>query len=225
MTSLPKAYQTRLAEFCAASPQGATLLLELVQTGKGPARLLAVPSVEPLLAKNLSETQHEIRAQLVATLPSEDDALDKLITQRIQRYRDHGGSASAGQVLFQNHCTVCHQLGGAGTVLGPNLDGIGNRGLARLTEDVLNPNRNVDIAFRLTTVVLKDGSTQVGLIKRTEGTQTILADPTGKESSILTDNIASTTALTLSLMPAAFAEALTKREFRDLQAYLLSLRN
>jgi putative heme-binding domain-containing protein len=110
-------------------------------------------------------------------------------------------------------------------VLGPNLDGIGSRGLARLTEDVLNPSRNVDIAFRLTTLTTKNGNTHIGLIKRTEGTQTILADPTGNESSIPTKSITEKTALTLSLMPASFADALTKVEFRALQAYLLSLRN
>ena len=196
-----------------------------MQAGQAPASVLRAPTVDSLLAKNLSESQLATKAQLLADLPDEDAALEKLIADRIQSYREHGGSAAVGQALFQKHCTICHQLGGAGTVLGPNLDGIGNRGLARLTEDVLNPSRNVDIAFRLTTLSTDDGNTHVGLIKRTEGTQTILADPTGKESSIATASITDKTALTLSLMPATFADALTKAEFRDLQAYLLSLRN
>ena len=225
MTALPKARQTRLAELCAASNKGASQLLNLVQSGKAPASVLQAPTVDSLLNTALSKDQLTTKQQLLANLPDEDDALEKLIATRIQSYRQHGGSATAGQALFQKHCTICHQLGGAGTVLGPNLDGIGNRGLARLTEDVLNPNRNVDIAFRLTTLTTNDGHTHVGLIKRTEGTQTILADPTGKESSIPTDSITTKTALTLSLMPASFADALSEAEFRDLQAYLLSLRN
>jgi putative heme-binding domain-containing protein len=225
MTALPNARQTRLAQICASSKEGASQLLQLVQSGKAPASLLRAPTVESLLAKNLTEAQLASKQQLLANLPDDDAALEKLIANRIQSYRDQGGSTATGQALFQKHCTICHQLGGAGTVLGPNLDGIGNRGLARLTEDVLNPSRNVDIAFRLTTLTTNDGNTHVGLIKRTEGTQTILADPTGKESSIATASITDKTALTLSLMPATFADALTESEFRDLQAYLLSLRN
>ena len=34
--------------------------------------------------------------------------------------------------------------------IAPHLDGIGNRGLERLLEDVLDPNRNVDQLFRAT---------------------------------------------------------------------------
>ncbi|MEN9021829.1 MAG: PVC-type heme-binding CxxCH protein [Verrucomicrobiales bacterium] len=225
MNALPKAHQTRLAEICAATNEGASQLLDLVQFGNAPASLLQAPTVDSLLDKNLTKAQLATKEQLLADLPDEDEALEKLIATRIQSYRSQGGAVAAGQALFQKHCSICHQLGGAGTVLGPNLDGIGGRSLARLTEDILNPSRNVDIAFRLTTLTTKNGNTHIGLIKRTEGTQTILADPTGNESSIPTKSITEKTALTLSLMPPTFADALTKVEFRALQAYLLSLRN
>ena len=212
-------------KYAAATSDGATALLALVESGQAPADLLQSPTIDQLLTANLTPSQQAIKNDLTTNLISNDAAMETRITKRIQSFQKHGGSAPAGQALFQKHCTVCHQLGGAGTILGPNLDGIGNRGLERLTEDVLNPSRNVDIAFRLTTLSLTDGSSQVGLIKRTEGTQTMLADPTGKESFITTSSIASKTSLTLSLMPATFADALSETEFRDLQAYLISLRN
>ena len=46
---------------------------------------------------------------------------------------------------------------GSGGLVGPQLDGIGNRGLERLVEDVLDPNRNVDRAFRTHLLTLKNG--------------------------------------------------------------------
>ena len=53
--------------------------------------------------------------------------------------------------------------------IGPQLDGIGIRGLDRLLEDTLDPNRNVDQAFRATTLVLKNGQILSGLVLREEG--------------------------------------------------------
>ena len=40
-------------------------------------------------------------------------------------------------------------------MVGPQLDGVGTRGLERLIEDVLDPNRNVDPAFRASHVTLE----------------------------------------------------------------------
>ena len=59
--------------------------------------------------------------------------------------------------VFLKNCTTCHQMGGQGALIGPQLDGIGNRGLERLVEDILDPSRNVDPAFFATLYVLKDG--------------------------------------------------------------------
>ena len=44
-----------------------------------------------------------------------------------------------GQQVFQTHCVACHQIDGKGGLIGPQLDGIGNRGIARLCEDILDP--------------------------------------------------------------------------------------
>ena len=56
-----------------------------------------------------------------------------------------------------------------GGVVGPHLDGVGNRGLERLIEDVLDPSRNVDPSFRYSTVSLKNGEVFSGLQRREEG--------------------------------------------------------
>ena len=225
MQTSPQSTQLRLAEILATTKAGSTSLLKWAESQIAPASLLVESSVAPLLENHLTESQQQTRKKLTENLPDQDATLQTLIEKRITSYRQHGGNVSNGGTLFKKHCSLCHQLEGAGTALGPNLDGLGNRGLERLTEDVLDPNRNVDVAFRLTTLSMKDGRTLVGLIKRTEGSQTILADPTGKESSIPTSAIADKQALALSLMPATFASALSENEFRDLQAYLLSLRH
>ena len=149
----------------------------------------------------------------------------KLVQERSEAYRKKRGNPEAGRLVFEEQCVRCHQIGGAGTVLGPNLDGIGGRGLERLTEDILDPNRNVDVAFRMTAIATTEGQIHLGLIKSTTGSQLTYADPTGTESTLPTETIAEKQTLSLSLMPATFADGIPEASFRDLQAYLLTLKH
>jgi putative heme-binding domain-containing protein len=113
-------------------------------------------------------------------------------------------------------------MGGQGGNVGPQLDGIGARGLERLCEDVLDPNRNVDRAFRTTVVTLKDGDITSGLFRREEGELIVLADSTGKEMSIPQKQIAERRESESSLMPDNFGELISPEDFNHLMAYLLS---
>jgi putative heme-binding domain-containing protein len=124
--------------------------------------------------------------------------------------------------VFTKTCAVCHQIDGKGAVIGPQLDGAGNRGLERLVEDILDPNRNVDPAFRYSIVTLKNDTTITGLQRREEGETLVFADATGKEVTVAKKEIADRKESELSLMPANFGEALTDEQFYDLMAFLLA---
>ena len=108
--------------------------------------------------------------------------------------------------------------------VGPQLDGIGNRGLDRVAEDLLDPNRNVDVAFRTTTFLTDDGRVLSGLVASETDDAVVCVDQGGKEFVVATSNIDERKASALSLMPANFHETLTPDEIRSLLAYLLSLR-
>ncbi len=118
-------------------------------------------------------------------------------------------------------CGACHKLNGEGTKIGPDLDGIGLRGLDRLLEDVLDPNRNVDQAFRSTSLVTKDGLVEQGLVLREEGALLILADPQGKEKRVPLADITDRNVTMLSPMPANVADIVPEQDFYCLLAYLL----
>jgi len=123
--------------------------------------------------------------------------------------------------LFQTHCGNCHQIKNQGAKLGPQLDGIGGRGLERLLEDILDPNRNVDQAFRSTVLNLKDGKLVTGLFLRQEGKILVLADDKGKEVRIPEDSVERRSVSPMSPMPGNFAEQIPERDFYHLVAYLL----
>src|SRR5207237_5534763 len=122
---------------------------------------------------------------------TKNEGAEKLIEQRRAEFKPGAYDAQKGEAIFAQNCGVCHKIGAIGNVVGPQLDGIGNRGLERLLEDVLDPNRNVDRAFRTHVIVLKDGDVVSGLPRREEGELLILADSLGKEDSVKKSNIES----------------------------------
>jgi len=117
---------------------------------------------------------------------------------------------------------VCHSLDGQGALIGPQLDGIGGRGVDRVMEDVLDPNRNVDRAFRTTLLIMNDGDVQSGLYRRDEGEMVIIAQSNGKEMSVPRKDIKERRTSETSLMPDNFGDAIPKEDLNDLIAFLLS---
>ncbi|TWT93243.1 PVC-type heme-binding CxxCH protein [Stieleria varia] len=223
MAIASSAQQKRLAGSLASDRPGASVLIRCIELGRGSPSMLADAAIAGKLSAVIDEQQSQRVAFLTATLPAVDPAVASQIDGRRASLLAGLGSAETGKKLFDQHCGVCHQVAGQGHAVGPNLDGIGNRGLERLAEDVLMPNQNVDVAFRASLVLTDDGKVYNGIVKRTEGTQLVLVDSTGKEVSIAVDTIEKQKATTLSPMPANFAETLSEQQCKDLFAYLMSL--
>src|SRR5206468_9401404 len=98
------------------------------------------------------------------------------------------------------------------------------RGLDRLLEDIIDPNRNVDQTFRSTTLNLKNGQIMSGLVLREEGEVVVLADSQGKEVRVDKKNIEERTVSQLSPMPANLVEQIPEADFYNLMAFLLEQR-
>ena len=217
------AQQLQLANHLAADKDGCETLLLLVESGSASARLLVAPSVQDRFMGIAAPSQAQRREHLIEDLPDEDTALIEVMEKRKAAFLSSPGSVQRGKDLFAKQCAVCHQVAEKGTAVGPNLDGIGNRGLDRLLEDVLMPNRNVDAAFRASLLLTDDGNVTSGLVKREEGARIVLVDQAGKEISVLVDQVVRRKGLRTSPMPANFHETLNESQTGDLFAYLLSL--
>lgn len=148
--------------------------------------------------------------------------LDALIATRVKSYAKGSPDLTKGELLFAANCASCHQIGGKGGLIGPQLDGIGNRGAARLSEDILDPNRNVDAHFHLHTLALKDGGTVSGFLKAEAGQVLILADAAGQEHRVSKGNIEKETVLPVSLMPPVFGQTISEADFVNLLGWLLT---
>ena len=218
----PARLQSSIALALAGTPEGANQLLDSIQQGKASARLLLERPLEvKLKQRNLPGLESRM-ASLTKGLPPADQLLQEKIQAKRTYFREQKHDLGKGELMFQKHCAACHQVAGKGAKIGPQLDGIGSRGLDRLLEDMLDPNRNVDQAFRQTTLSLKNGQFVNGLVLREEGVLLVLADQQGKEIRVAKDQVEERKLSNVSPMPAGFVDQLSNQEFADLMAYMLA---
>ena len=202
--------------------EGAAELVTLVAKGQAPAALLRQHYVEIGLRERSPALRTRVAA-LVQHLPSEDARLDAVINTRAAAFSAAKANAGHGAEIFAQNCAACHHFKNSGGNLGPSLDGIASRSGQRVMEDILDPNRNVDPAFRLTMVTLKNGETRHGLNLRDQGEVLHLTDPaTAQEFTIAKNTVSAVTASATSPMPPAFESVIPEKDFFDLLAYLLT---
>jgi putative heme-binding domain-containing protein len=203
-------------------PLAAAKLLDAVTAGKASARLLQERGVEVRLATSGVSRLEERVKELTAGLPPTDQKLQELFNRRRAGLTAAHTDTEQGAKVFVKSCGTCHQLRGQGAKVGPQLDGVGLRGADRLLEDILDPNRNVDLQFRATTLALNNGQVVTGLVLREEGQIVVIADAEGKELRIPKDTIEERKVTPLSPMPANLADQISEPDFYNLIAYLLT---
>ncbi|MFO0914654.1 MAG: PVC-type heme-binding CxxCH protein [Pirellulales bacterium] len=211
-----------VAQRLVAHQEGQQRLVELIQRGVTPATLLQLASIQGALNGATADVKQEVE-RLRATLPAESPELETDLQQRIAHYRQGTGERRLGQAVFAKHCAACHQRAGQGAVIGPQLDGIGKRGLERVAEDILAPSRNVDVAFRTSTVITHDGRVLSGLVQAIPDQPAVkIVNQQGQSETIPQSEIAEQHPSQLSLMPDQFARQLSTDDFAHLLAFLLS---
>jgi hypothetical protein len=225
VATAPPSLRQAAAWALSTRPAGALRLLELVAAGKTTAAVLQYgPVSERLRASNIDNLDARL-ADLTRDLPPADEAIRQRIESVAAAHRQGNASSDKGRDLFNKACAACHRLGGVGPAIGPQLDGIGQRGPERLLEDILDPARNVDEAFRLTTVMTTDGRAISGLKLRDDGGDLILADTLGKEIRVAAGDIDEVRVSRLSPMPANVAELIGEENVPHLLEFLLGLRS
>jgi putative heme-binding domain-containing protein len=227
LATAPWELATSIAGALARTDAGAEALLAAVTAGHAAPTLLRHNAVAGPLSSR-PPALLEKAAALTKDLPPENARLDQVIAQRAAEYRQALGrppgerpNPERGQQLFMKNCAVCHRVKGQGGNIGPALDGVGARGIERLLEDILDPNRNVDPAFRQVIVETTDGRTLAGVHPHQSGELLVLNDAEGKETSVPLAQVKSQTISAISLMPPVFEQLLSGPELNDLVTWLL----
>jgi putative heme-binding domain-containing protein len=222
LVAAPERLQIKLALTLSGSAEGGEKLLELAEKGKAPRRLLLQRQITERLAATKPTNYVERIAMLTKGLAPLNEEIQKVIDERKVKFNPAKAKAALGEKVFVQNCSVCHSIDNHGGAVGPHLDGVGNRGLERLLEDVLDPSRNVDPSFRYSTITLKDGTVFSGLQRREEGSTIVFVDATGKETPVAKSDIVSRVESQSSLMPDGFAQVIPLKDFNNLMAFLLS---
>ena len=152
------------------------------------------------------------------------DRVDKIIKERILQYETTKNKgrldSKKGALVFQNHCASCHQIKRKGGLVGPQLDGIGSRGVLRLAEDILDPNRNVDSHFHLTNFTFKNGSESSAFITGERGKALQVRNLLGDSLRLQKSQIESRETVSISLMPPNFDKIISPKDFANLLEWL-----
>jgi putative heme-binding domain-containing protein len=224
LQNAPARLQTTIALGMAGSAQGGDRLLKAIEAGKASPRLLHDRAIEVRLSSAKITNVKDRLKKLTQGLPATDDKAQALIAKQRDAFVSFKADPVMGEKVFQKSCAICHQIATQGAKIGPQLDGIGVRGIERLLEDVLDPNRNVDQAFRTTQIVTKEGKSITGLFLREEGNIVILGNNEGKEVRVDKSTIDERIQIPLSPMPSNFTETIGEADFHHLMAYLLTQR-
>ena len=94
----------------------------------------------------------------------------------------------------------------------------------RLLEDILDPSRNVDPAFTVTTIRSVGGGTVSGFGARVEGGEIVLTDASGQLHRVAETDVIEQIHSRSSLMPAALGAQIPPKEIYDLLEFLLAER-
>jgi putative heme-binding domain-containing protein len=222
LQNAPARLQSTIALGMAGSQQGGDRLLAAIEAGKASPRLLQDRAIElRLQSAKIANINNRLK-KLTEGLPPTDQKAAEVIAKKRDAFVSFKADPVMGQKVFAKQCAACHQVATQGGKIGPQLDGIGVRGLERLLEDIVDPNRNIDQAFRTTQIVTKNGQSVSGLYLRDEGNVVILGDKDGKEVRVEKTMIDERNIIPLSPMPSNFAESIGEADFHHLMAYLLA---
>lgn len=146
---------------------------------------------------------------------------------RVRQYREslYGGTVETGRVLFHQNeaaqCIRCHIVNGEGSEVGPDLTRIATTLTRRqLLESMVDPNARIAPGYGSVRLTLQNGESVSGLLKG-ETEESVIVAGAEEERVIPRSEIADEAYSPSGMFD--MSELLTRKELRDLVAYLMSL--
>ncbi|HLY08109.1 MAG TPA: HEAT repeat domain-containing protein, partial [Planctomycetota bacterium] len=139
-----------------------------------------------------------------------------------------GGDPKTGREIFFDRldvsCVRCHMIKDKGGVVGPPLTKVGtDRTKEQILESILFPNKVIVQGYAQVLLKLDNDVIEVGRVEKETSSDIVLVQGDGTKKSIAKSEIRARKEA-LSAMPEDISKALSRRDLRDLVAYLSSLR-
>ncbi len=178
-----------------------------------------------------------LRQRLADTDPSLAGELETRLAQatadqraRLAQYEPllAGGDARRGREVFAGKkvaCATCHKVGAEGGLVGPDLTRVGAIRAGRdILESIVVPSSTFAQGYENYVLVTTAGQTATGILARQDSSGVVLREASGAERRFSQEAIDELARAPHSIMPDALVKAMSDDEFRDLLAYLQSLK-
>src|SRR2546427_2441070 len=143
-----------------------------------------------------------------------------IVDQYLAKVLSLAGDARRGAGHFRAQCAKCHQLGGIGHAVGPDLGMAFAKAKEDLLTSMLDPNAAIDPQYTNYFVTTGKGEEIQGVIKTETPSSITLVRASGESDTILRSQIRQIRTDGLSLMPEGLEKGLSAQDFADLIAFL-----
>jgi putative heme-binding domain-containing protein len=130
------------------------------------------------------------------------------------------GDATQGAKVFTKTCATCHQLGGVGQQVGPDLGSLADKSGEALLTAILDPNQAVEARYINYTATTKNGLVLSGLLASETGNSITLVGPDGKTHVILRSDLDELFSSGKSVMPEGLEKDISHQDMADLIAFI-----
>jgi putative membrane-bound dehydrogenase-like protein len=149
---------------------------------------------------------------------------------RLAKYEPalRGGDVQRGRTVFESAkvaCLTCHAVGDRGGKVGPDLTRVGAVRSGRdLLESILFPSSTFAQGYESFAFETKNGEEHSGTISSQSEENITVRSVTGAETTFSRATVQNLRRASISIMPEGLETALSEQDFRDLLAFLQSLR-
>ncbi|MDP1560958.1 MAG: NPCBM/NEW2 domain-containing protein [Pirellulaceae bacterium] len=218
---LPVAVRVEAAKGMTRSEAGSLELLKMAEAGQlyAEARLS--------VGSRLRSSQHEaVRQRANELFPAQKGRAAEPLPS-LQELVERRGSVEQGEVIYRTTgtCANCHQVGGQGKNVGPELSQIGDK-LAReaLYVSILDPSAGISHSYESYAALTTSGQQVVGLLVSQTEKEVVLKDAEGIQRTIAREDLEEFQRLEKSIMPDNLHEALSADDLVNLIEYLTTLK-
>lgn len=203
-----------------ATPARTRTLLKEIESGRLPVTRLDVNVVNQLNRHRSPDIRDKARRLLAASIPQDRKAVLAKYKSSLQLK----ANSKHGRTVFEKNCAACHQVGGIGVNVAPDIADSRSKTSLYLLTNILDPNRAVDSNYFSYTIVGNNGKLYTGIISAESATTVTMRQAENKTVNLLRTDIDQISSNGISLMPVGLEKNISEQDMADLISFIKNWR-